>query len=281
MATMTSTPLAQIPPSLYVCPQCKGSLHDFACRACGISYPLVSDIPCFLPESGNDSRPKIREIYDDIYDHHENVWTDQGRSERFLTYCSDLVASFSRRRVLEIGCGEGMQLAALSASRRFGVDPSVRALLRAKGRSNAECAVARAEELPFPAQSFDVVLAIGVMEHFENPVAATAEIARVLTPQGRYITLIHTDMTRYERVALKVREYFLPRFRPIALLTWLGKKIFHPIVQPLRKSYTIQSATECLELGGLGVLELIARRTHPTAPLAGDHVVILIAGRKE
>src|SRR5256885_7377662 len=59
---------------------------------------------------------------------------------------------------------------------------------------------------PFPHECFDLVVAVGVMEHFEEPDVATAEIRRVLKPRGRYIALIQTDMTRIERLAVKARE---------------------------------------------------------------------------
>jgi ubiquinone/menaquinone biosynthesis C-methylase UbiE len=170
-----------------------------------------------------------------------------------------------------------MLLAALKGAAKFGVDPSVHALQRARQRSGAACAIARAEELPFPSECFDLIAAVGVMEHFEDPDAATAEIRRVLKPSGRYVTLIQSDMTRSQRLAVKIREYLFPRFRPIALLKWAGKKMRHRIVQPLRQSYTMESARRCLEGNGLKVTRIITRKTEPEAPLAGDHVVILLS----
>jgi SAM-dependent methyltransferase len=262
---------------MYVCPHCKGALTNFACERCAQSYAVFEGIPNFLSGRGRDAQ-MIREVYDDIYLHHEDVWVDQGRSGRFLTYIGELTSSLSRHRILEIGCGEGMVLAALSGTQKFGIDPSLHALKRAKKRSTAHCAVALAEELPFPSASFDLVIAIGVMEHFENPDAATAEVRRVLAPSGHYIALIHTDMSRYDRLALKVKEFLFPRFRPKALIKWINKKVRHPIVQPLRKSYTMESARACLERNGLEITQLITRKSQPTAPLAGQHVIILVAG---
>jgi ubiquinone/menaquinone biosynthesis C-methylase UbiE len=115
------------------------------------------------------------------------------------------------------------------------------------------------------------------MEHFEDVDAATTEIHRVLKPSGRYIALIQTDMTRRQRLAVKLREYLFPRFRPIAFLKWARKKVRHRIVQPLRKSYTIETARQCLERCGLKVTRVITRKAEPTAPLVGDHVVILVS----
>ena len=141
--------------------------------------------------------------------------------------------------------------------------------------------MARCEQLPFPSAAFDVVLAVGVMEHFESLDRALSEIRRALGPAGHFVALIQTDQTRFERAALKFRQYIFPRFRPIELSLWLRKwfrkKLHHPIVQPLRKSYTVESARESLLRNGLRTVRVINRRTEPEAPLAGPHVVILVA----
>jgi SAM-dependent methyltransferase len=267
---------------MYVCPRCKAPLKDLTCARCGTSYALLAeDIPCFLSDSIGNNEHRMADVYDEIYRHHEDVWVDQGRSGPFLRYFSELAATYSEGTILEIGCGEGAQLAALTGSHKFGIDLSLHALLRARKRSSAPCAMARAEELPFPTDSIDLVVAVGVMEHFESPDTAVAEIRRVLAPGGHYIALIHTDLTWFERLVLKVRQFLVPRPRPVALLRWIGKKGLHPILQPLRKSYTIESAHECLERNGLHVTQVITRESHPTAPLAGPHVVILIAGKSE
>jgi len=250
---------------MYVCPHCKGPLAEFACDRCGMTFPVFEGIPCFLIGSPEESR--VREIYDEIYTRHEDVWIDQGRSEPFQRWFSDLAASLATGPLLEIGCGEGILLSVFRSRTRVGIDPSIRALIRARKRSGAQCAVARAEELPFPSESFDV----------ENPDSASAEIRRVLTRSGRYLALIHTDMTRRERLGLKVREFLLPIPRPIALAKWIRKKLIHPIEQPLRKSYTIESARTILERNGLSVKQIITRDSHRGAPLAGRHVVIFVA----
>jgi ubiquinone/menaquinone biosynthesis C-methylase UbiE len=263
--------------NMYVCPKCKGPLAEDRCSTCQVTFPVIDGIPCFLTETAGHGALRLREIYDGIYSHHVDAWVDQGRSEPFLKYLCELAESSLNDKVLEIGCGEGMLLAALTGAAKFGIDPSVQALLRAKRRSRADCAVARAEALPFPPECFDVIVAIAVMEHFEDPDAATAEIQRVLKPSGRYITLIQTDISRFERLAVKVREYLFPRFRPIALLRWVGKKLRHRIVQPHRRSYTVATARQCLERNGLEVTQTITRKSEPRAPLAGDHVLILVS----
>ncbi len=263
--------------SVYACPQCKQPLEDYFCRQCSVGYPVHNGIPCFIPNSPVPDTLDVRQVYDEIYRNHQDAWVDQGRSDAFITYFCGLTQTCTDNRILEIGCGEGALLAAMPAAHKFGIDPSINALRQATSRSDAECAVARSEQLPFPSASFDLVVTVGVMEHFEDPEAATREIYRVLAEPGHYIALIQTDLSTPQRMLLKFRQYVFPTFRPRELAKWVRKKLHNRIVQPFRKSYTIDGARECIECSGLKVTDVITRRTHPAAPLAGSHVVILVA----
>src|SRR5438309_1622744 len=143
-------PTGESDPEMYVCSKCKGPLVDYKCARCRLEFSVLEGVPCFLTESAGGGGQRLREIYDDIYRHHEDVWIDQGRSQEFLGYLCKLAQSSPNDSVLEIGCGEGRLLAALTSVSKYGIDPSIHALVRARKRSTAECAVARAEELPFP-----------------------------------------------------------------------------------------------------------------------------------
>ncbi|MCS0600360.1 class I SAM-dependent methyltransferase [Streptomyces sp. LP11] len=100
----------------------------------------------------------------------------------------DLVAG--RRRVLDLGCGDGSLLELLAATpgrRLAGVDLSPDSLALARRRpalSTAALAEARAQYLPFPDDGFDACvshLALMLMADIERVVA---ELARVLVPGG-------------------------------------------------------------------------------------------------
>jgi SAM-dependent methyltransferase len=262
---------------MYVCPKCKGELRHLHCDLCQITYPVTDGIPCFMTDGLEPSNEAIREIYDDIYLHHEDVWIDQGRADDFQRYFSELIGNFKHERLLEIGCGEGNLLAVLPGTQKFGIDPSIHALRRASRRSGAHCAIARCEQLPFPSGAFDVVVAVGVMEHFEKIDEAISEVRRIMAPSGQYVALIQADQTKAERAALKARQYLYPNFRPFELIRWFAKKLWHPILQPLRKSYTADSAKDCLQRNGLQVTRIITQKTEPSAPLGGAHVVVLVS----
>jgi SAM-dependent methyltransferase len=66
----------------------------------------------------------------------------------------------SPARVLEIGCGDGSRLQYLAAKhgqKVFGIDPSERAVAKAKGRG-VEAVRSTADTLPFADASFDIVI---------------------------------------------------------------------------------------------------------------------------
>lgn len=100
-------------------------------------------------------------------------------------------ASLEGKRVLDVGCGlGGKTLAYLEAGARVvGIDIEGANVAQAsrftKGRgARAEFAAGDAAHLPFRDGTFDLVIANDSLEHFADPAAALADIARVLAPRG-------------------------------------------------------------------------------------------------
>jgi ubiquinone/menaquinone biosynthesis C-methylase UbiE len=102
------------------------------------------------------------------------------------------------RRLLELGCGTGAELAHLRARcaglRLTGVDISAGHLAGARRYLAArdplrevELVQADAVRLPFADRSFDTVMTVWMLEHAAQPSAVMAEALRVLTDQGRLI----------------------------------------------------------------------------------------------
>lgn len=93
----------------------------------------------------------------------------------------------SGRRVLDIGCAQGVVSAQLKNGAGnwvhtdvdFANLPEARAVL---GRDLVQCACAR---LPFASGSFDDVLLLDTLEHVDDDRALLAETARLLRPGGR------------------------------------------------------------------------------------------------
>jgi phosphatidylethanolamine/phosphatidyl-N-methylethanolamine N-methyltransferase len=109
----------------------------------------------------------------------------------------DAVAAAERigGRILEVGVGTGLSLRSYSSgSHIVGIDISepmldkARRLVRREGLGHVESiAVGDAENLSFPAASFDVVVAQYVVTSVANPERALDEFVRVVRPGGEII----------------------------------------------------------------------------------------------
>jgi ubiquinone/menaquinone biosynthesis C-methylase UbiE len=98
-----------------------------------------------------------------------------------------------RRRVLEVGAGEGQVARAMAVAgeaERFvvGVDPTQNQVTEAVRRGGGvHYARSGAEGLPFADAAFDAVVCCLVFEHIDDLDAAIGEVARVLRPGGRFV----------------------------------------------------------------------------------------------
>lgn len=102
------------------------------------------------------------------------------------------------RRVLDVGCGTGVDLADMAEAVRpggrvVGIDVSARAVEEARRRLAAvpevEVLVADAHELPFADAGFDAIRVDRTMLHVTEPERALAEFRRVLVTGGRLAIL--------------------------------------------------------------------------------------------
>jgi ubiquinone/menaquinone biosynthesis C-methylase UbiE len=98
----------------------------------------------------------------------------------------------ARGRVLELGVGTGNNLAAYApGSSVTGVDQSPAMLAAARGKTGVPLAGMDASRLGFNDASFDTVAGSLVFCSIPDPLAALAEVRRVLRPGGRLLLLEH------------------------------------------------------------------------------------------
>ena len=109
----------------------------------------------------------------------------------------DALGLFPGAAVLDVGCGPGGDVQALSATkacRVVGVDVDLPMLgaARTHAARNAAFICADTTRLPFSDSTFDAVRSERMLQHLPDPAAAVAEMARVTRPGGRLV-LIDTD----------------------------------------------------------------------------------------
>lgn len=177
------------------------------------------------------------------------IWMEHQRragADRAL----DLLSLGGDDRVLDVGSGTGVDLAALAqrAGHAVGIDRSVHMTDTARARIEpgaASVAVADGEMLPFVAGAFDACWARAVLVHTEDPQRVVAEIARVLRPGGRVVLSepdhgSHIVSTTEPEVFERVKEHRRSQFRsPLVgrrladLVTTVGLKVTSTWVSPL------------------------------------------------
>lgn len=127
----------------------------------------------------------------------------------------DLLSRIEPRKILDVGCHGGLftnEIAGYykqSAICGIDISPSAIKFARSKYRSKIRFGVGRAERIPYPNDSFDLVTCLEVMEHVDNPTEVVGEIKRVLKEKGHFIVLVPT-----ENLLFKIIWFFWSRFGP-------------------------------------------------------------------
>jgi SAM-dependent methyltransferase len=110
--------------------------------------------------------------------------------------------AYRGRRVLEVGCGAGVDLArfAKGGAEVVGVDLAASAIDLARANFeqqglHGEFRVADGEALPFPENSFDLVYAHGVVQYTTNPQRLVDECRRVLKPGGEAVFQVYNRIS--------------------------------------------------------------------------------------
>jgi ubiquinone/menaquinone biosynthesis C-methylase UbiE len=112
-----------------------------------------------------------------------------------------LASEIDARRILEVGCGTGQWLTVLQGPGRsvWGVDRSLAMLAEAWRRAAGRVAHGRAEALPLPGGSFELVFSVNAIHHFDDPRRFVHEAARLLRPRGALATIGIDPHTRNNR----------------------------------------------------------------------------------
>ncbi|MFH1038894.1 MAG: class I SAM-dependent methyltransferase [PVC group bacterium] len=111
--------------------------------------------------------------------------------------------------ILDIGCGTGATLKRLEIlGGATGVDISPEAVRCSRKRGCRDVRLMEGDRLPFPDSSFDLVIALDVIEHIDDDLGALIEYRRVLKPGGRILLTVpayrwlwshHDDLNRHRR----------------------------------------------------------------------------------
>ena len=154
----------------------------------------------------------------------------------FASRIKRLFPQHDRIRLLEIGCNHGNFLSAIKSDKKFvatGIDLNSAALQYAKSQG-LNVLEGTLESHNFSGGSFDVVVALHVIEHLHDPLRTLTEINRLLSEGGMLITIVPCVIHIKARLAGIKWKYFGPPshlwyFSPKTFALLLEKTGFAPV----------------------------------------------------
>ncbi|HLB22841.1 MAG TPA: class I SAM-dependent methyltransferase [Dehalococcoidia bacterium] len=139
-------------------------------------------------------------------------------------------------RILDIGCGLGVYVRKF---REFsddvcGIDIDAKRL-REGAKTTPGLMLAVGEHLPFPDDSFDVVVLNEVIEHVHDDRATMGEAYRVIRPGGRIVIYAPNRLYPFETHGIYLGKRFV--FGNIPFVNWLPNPLRNRLV-PHARAYT-------------------------------------------
>lgn len=157
----------------------------------------------------------------------ETHWWWVGRRQLL----KQLLEKIHPKKVLDIGCGTGETLTFIRflypKAELYGIDTSDVAIKFAKKRGHHNIVKASALKLPYPANTFDAVLFLDVLEHIKSDEAALTESKRVLKPGGLVIITapaLQFIWSKHDTMQDHVRRYTRSRIRYLSKSVGLNIK---------------------------------------------------------
>jgi SAM-dependent methyltransferase len=163
-------------------------------------------------------------VYRELYELEDRHWWFRSR-RRFVWGLLRRAGLPARPRILDAGCGTGRNIVEFgSLGEVEGVDFSDDAVAFCHERGLHCVRKARLEELPFPDQRFDLILATDVIEHLVDERRALAELRRVAAPGARLVITVPAYSwlwSRHDESHHHQRRYTLRRLRdPVGASGW-------------------------------------------------------------
>jgi len=149
------------------------------------------------------------------------VW--RAGQERRFQMILDSAGERIQGRVLENGCGVGMYMGKMAPlaeavlGNDFDFERAVETHINARHVINAA-----GEHLPFPDNSFDLMLSHEVIEHVQDDRAAIVEMVRALRPGGRVAIFCPNRGYPFETHGIYLRGKY--KFGNIPVVNWLPRK---------------------------------------------------------
>ncbi len=181
------------------------------------------------------------EHYKSLYDNEMKSWWYRVR-RNFILKIIKKYTKISSLNILDVGCGTGALMIELSHFGNIsGIDIAQTAIDFCKTRGISDVKVGNALDIPYSDNSFDVVLALDVLEHIKEDELAIKELKRVLKPNGILITFVPAFMILWgitDTISEHYRRYTRKDFKKkilssgldIVIISYFNFFLFIPIL---------------------------------------------------
>jgi len=164
----------------------KSPIKKIICLNCGATYKIKKDILIFVDEEEALKSDKVRIFHDHVDRYESWFFSEKGRIlfENELNALRFLLTGVNIGKALEVGVGTGEF--AYNLGIKYGIDPALNALLKAKDRGII-CVQGVAENLPFRDNVFDSIFIIVTICYVNDVNKTISEAYRVLKDNGLII----------------------------------------------------------------------------------------------
>lgn len=128
-----------------------------------------------------------KDLYDQIFQIESEHWWYKTRQKIVFDWLSKLIDDYDDPTILDVGCGTGLNIEKIRRQGyedAVGVDLSFDALDYCRVRNLHNLVCGDATHLPLKGESFDIILALDIIEHLDDDTQAIDEFNRLLKSRG-------------------------------------------------------------------------------------------------
>lgn len=190
--------------------------------------------------------------------------------DSFYLWALEVARPEPHHRLLDVSCGVGrlVSLASRRGLSAIGVDFAHEALVAGNRTARGRFATCDAQSLPFSDDSFDRVINLGSLEHYESPAQGVREMARILKPDGVAAILLPNGFSLLHVIYVWRRGRVFDDGQPLQrygtwsdwrrLLDENGLRVVDTIKHQRPRPYTIKDALWYLQRPGK-LLQVVAQ----------------------